>query len=381
MKILSALEYWWRHSLVYPVLRKIFSNAEKSIPLDLRSTGSILILRYDRIGDMIVTTPIFKALKKTHPHLKIGVFASKANAEIIQNNPNIDRVHILHPRWWLLWREIKNACNENYDVVLNLVFNRTTSGGILSNLIAPNGIKIGQGAEKYRFYFNVLLELSRQSSHMIEILVSIIHRVFDIQLEVHTLHYDILLDDTTNKKVEEFQAAHNLQRRLQLEKNKIPYILFNLSANDEVRKLSQEQALRIGEHLGANPTLRTLLLHAPEDSLMLSVKCRLIQKAHCLSFPEKGNASLLEIAAIIQNASLVITPDTSIVHFASAFKTPLLGFYTSMQDVHEWLPFQVKNRIVLSEKHRPTSSIPVQQMIDAVDDFIRTIMVQKDIAE
>jgi ADP-heptose:LPS heptosyltransferase len=103
---------------------------------------------------------------------------------------------------------------------------------------------------------------------------------------------------------------------------------------------------------------------------MVSVKQNLVQRTTCVSFPGQRDASLLEIAALIEGAFAVITPDTSIIHFASAAKTPVLGFYTQMQDVHEWLPHQVKNRLVLSSQNEPTSAIPISNMIQAIDDFL-----------
>jgi ADP-heptose:LPS heptosyltransferase len=371
--MIIQLEYWWRHHVVYPVLRNIFRNAERSIPIDIQSIKSILILRYDRIGDMIVTTPIFKGLKDAHPHLRIGVFASKANAEIIQNNHNVDTVYILSASWWQTWKEIKRAQKEQYDVVLNLVFNRTTSGGVLANLVAPNGIKVGQGDMKYKFYFNILLKLTRQSNHMVETLASIIKMVFNVHINPDQLTYDIVIDNKTRKTIQSYWVKHNLQPRLLSENKGIPYIVFNLSANDSVRRISTEQALLTGEFLSSDTSFQTLLLHAPKDLIMLKAKQQLIEKTRCLPFPEQGTASLLEIAAIIKGAAAVITPDTSIIHFASAAQTPIIGFYTSMQDVHEWLPFHVKHKIVLSDKNQATSSIPFEDMMKALQEFISTL--------
>ena len=369
------MEYWWRHHIVYPVLRGIFRNAEKNVPIDIQSIKSILILRYDRIGDMIVTTPVFKGLKDAHPHLRIGVFASKANAEIIQNNHNVDTIHILSASWWQMWKEIKRARKEQYDVVLNLVFNRTTSGGVLANLVAPDGIKIGQGDTKYRFYFNILLRLTRQSDHMVETLASIIKMVFNVHLNPDQLTYDIIIDRKTREVIQAYWTKHNLQPRLLSGNKGIPYIVFNLSANDSVRRISAEQAFLTGEYLSSNTSYQTLLLHAPNDLIMLKAKQRLIEKTRCLPFPEQGTASLLEIAAIIKGAAAVITPDTSIIHFASAAQTPIIGFYTSMQDVHEWLPYKVKYRIVLSENKKPTSEIPIRDMMKALQEFILTLQL------
>ena len=57
--------------------------------------NSILVLRYDRIGDMVVTTPLFRALKKGFPDAEFCVLASQTNAAVIRNNPYIDQIYVL----------------------------------------------------------------------------------------------------------------------------------------------------------------------------------------------------------------------------------------------------------------------------------------------
>ena len=282
---------------------------------------------------------------------------------------------MLHSNWIKLISEIMKARRKKYEVVLNLIFNRTTSGGILANILSPSGIKIGQGEEKYRFYFNRLLKFSRNKNHMIETFVFIIQEVFNIKLIPEQLKYDIFIDEKTKKNITTYLAKYNLQRRDYSSAGKSFYIVFNLSAYDSVRRISIEQAYSIGDHLGSNTLFRTVLLHAPKDSLMLSIKQALVKNSRCLSFPDQRDASLLEIAALLEGAAAVITPDTSIIHFASATNTPVIGFYTHMQDAHEWLPYQVKNRVVLSSENEPTSAIPIPKMIHAIDDFIREIEI------
>jgi hypothetical protein len=44
--------------------------------------------------------------------------------------------------------------------------------------------------------------------------------------------------------------------------------------------------------------------------------------------------------------------------------------------VHEWLPHQVKNRLVLSSKNEPTSAIPISNMIHAIDDFLLELDIE-----
>jgi ADP-heptose:LPS heptosyltransferase len=211
---------------------------------------------------------------------------------------------------------------------------------------------------------------------MIEIFVFIINKVFAIQLKPDQLSYEIFIDEKTKNTVSMYLTKYNLTPRDHFFAEKSFYIVFNLSANDSVRRISTEQAYSLGNHLGSMTSFRTVLLHSPNDHTMLEVKQNLVNNSNCLSFPERGSASLLEIASLIEGALAVVTPDTSIIHFASATTTPVVGFYTKMQDVHEWLPHRVKNHIIISAENEPTSSILILDMIDAINDFIKELNIE-----
>ena len=46
-----------------------FLTHKKAISFDIKKSNSVLILKYDRIGDMIVTTPLIRELKLSLIHI------------------------------------------------------------------------------------------------------------------------------------------------------------------------------------------------------------------------------------------------------------------------------------------------------------------------
>ncbi len=364
--IIARLEWLFRHAVVYPLFRLVFQNLQFDRTLDLKSIDKLLILRYDRIGDMIVTTPIMRALKARHPSLRIGIVTSPANAEIIAHDPHVDEIHVLHTNWLRLMKEVLRARRMRYDVVLNFIFNRTTSGGILANLIAPKGFKVGQGAEKYRFYFNRLLTLDRSSQHMVEVLASYIQQVFGFAISREELLLSIAIDDSSVESVQSFLDRQSISPHR--------FILVNISATDEVRQISQEQMHLIVEHLCMHhSTLRVVMISAPHDRRMAENVARLFREERVEVFPEHRTARLLEIAALLKIARCVITPDTSIVHFACAVQTPVLGLFSPLQITHEWLPYNVKHVAVRAGHGQPVRAIPAETIRLSIDGFLKEL--------
>ena len=69
------------------------------------------IIRIDRLGDMILTLPIIKSMKSINPSIKIHVFASAKNAQVIQNFKYIDKIFNIS--------DGKKFNKEKYDLILN----------------------------------------------------------------------------------------------------------------------------------------------------------------------------------------------------------------------------------------------------------------------
>jgi len=53
----------------------------------------VLIIRADNIGDLVCTTPVFSALKKTYPHMQLDVLVNSYNLAVLFQNPDIDHVY------------------------------------------------------------------------------------------------------------------------------------------------------------------------------------------------------------------------------------------------------------------------------------------------
>src|SRR3989338_9782191 len=54
----------------------------------------ILIIRNDKIGDLVTSTPVFRELRKNFPIAKIIFISSKSAKQIVEKNKNIDEILI-----------------------------------------------------------------------------------------------------------------------------------------------------------------------------------------------------------------------------------------------------------------------------------------------
>jgi len=82
-------------------------------------------------------------------------------------------------------------------------------------------------------------------------------------------------------------------------------------------------------------------------------------------------SAILDAAALINRLNLIITPDTSIVHIASAFNKPIVTIHENNQDSYQlFAPTSSLNKTVFSPKKDTLEGYDVQKVIEYANQFI-----------
>lgn len=77
----------------------------------------ILIIRFSSLGDVVLTTPVPRLLKKKYPNSEIHFITKKIYSSIYNNNINVDKVIEFSNN---LFEAYNNLKKENYDLVIDL---------------------------------------------------------------------------------------------------------------------------------------------------------------------------------------------------------------------------------------------------------------------
>jgi heptosyltransferase III len=85
--------------------------------------------------------------------------------------------------------------------------------------------------------------------------------------------------------------------------------------------------------------------------------------------PSPETRSIFDVGAILRRLSLLVTPDTALVHAASCFNVPVAGLYRS-DPVHleRFFPYGVPHRLAVSPTSR-VADIPVEAVLAAVREL------------
>ena len=275
------------------------------------SIKSILFLRYDgKIGDMIVNSLMFREIKKVYPDIKIGVVARGAAMDIIKDNPNVDRIY----EYYKDRKKIKDLAlkikEEKYDLLIDFSEMLRVNQMMLINLCGAR-INIGLDRKDWEL-FDLSIESGKDfkwTEHITKRYLAYLIKL-GLKKENINISYDIYLKD--EKKYEVFFNEIKESKK----------IILNPYGASKHKSFNVETLENIITYL-KDKDIAIILTYFGDKYKELEF---LEKKYKYVYMPQKIE-SILDTAILIKESDYVISPDTSIVHIASAFNKKMITVY------------------------------------------------------
>ncbi|MFX0200868.1 MAG: glycosyltransferase family 9 protein, partial [Candidatus Hodarchaeota archaeon] len=74
-----------------------------------QTINSVLLIRLDHLGDVLLTTPAIKSLKRQFPDARITMVVKEWSFDAVKNNPHIDEIIVFNPSWAVSSQENGNT--------------------------------------------------------------------------------------------------------------------------------------------------------------------------------------------------------------------------------------------------------------------------------
>ena len=279
--------------------------------LEDNNIKSILFLRYDgKIGDMVVNSLMFREIRKVYPNIKIGVVARGAAMDIIKDNPNIDKIYEYHKDR----KKIKDLAlkikEEKYDLLIDFSEMLRVNQMMLINLCGAS-FNIGLDRKEWKL-FDLSIESDKDfkwTEHITNRYLAYLIKL-GLKKENIDISYDIYLKD--EKKYEVFFNEIKESKKL----------ILNPYGASKHKSFSIETLEKIINHL-KNRDIAIILVYFGDKYKELEF---LEKKYNNIYMPQKIE-SILDTAILIKKSDYVISPDTSIVHIASALNKKMITVY------------------------------------------------------
>lgn len=159
---------------IYLQLRTLLLKVAKillfpNIQIKYKSIQKIIVIRIDRIGDMVLTTPFLQSLRSTFPKAEIAVLANSYNSLILANNPDVNKVFIYEKKQSILEKIgfLLKLRRGGFDLVFDMLLGYQLKTALIALCIGRK-YRIGFEIAGRNIFFNLDGPSGKAKKHIVE---------------------------------------------------------------------------------------------------------------------------------------------------------------------------------------------------------------------
>ncbi len=273
-----------------------------------------LVVRFSSIGDIVLTTPVVRHLKKQVDNAEVHYLTKQSFAPLLETNPYIDKVHAFNGDMKTC---LKGLREEGFDYIIDLHHNTRTAR-----------IKFGLK----RMDFSVR-KLNVQKWLLVNFKVNRLPDMHMVDRNMETISSFI-------EESDEGGLDYFIPQEGQIQLSQLPepfrngYTGLSIGAQHETKKLPLGLLIELCNKL----THPVIILGGPGD--------RETGESILAALPGKpllnscGNYSIHQSASLVQQARLLITHDTGLMHIGAAFGKKIITIWGNTVPAFGMSPFK-----------------------------------------
>jgi heptosyltransferase-2 len=280
----------------------------------MANLAKILILRFSSIGDIVLTTPVIRCVKQQVPGAEVHYCTKRGFATLTENNPYIDKRYYLDKSLPELIHQLRA---ERYDYVIDLHNNLRTSL-----------IKRALGVRSYSFnklnwqkWLYVRLHINRMpNQHIVDRSMATV-KPLGVVNDNQGLDYFVPANDQVS--VQTLPVSHQSG-----------YVAYAIGGQHATKRLPVERVIELCRQIDRP----VLLLGGKEDRVVGDTVVQAIGGK--LIYNACGQYNLNQSASLVQQAQLVFSHDTGLMHIAAALRKKVYAIWGNTVPEFGMYPYQ-----------------------------------------
>lgn len=291
-----------------------------------KGVQKVLVIQLGALGDLLCTTPLFRAIKVTYPHVQVHVLCLQKISIVLKNNPSVDQVHFYDktPRR----RLIRMLRQERFDWSINslpgafasviglwaLVPHRINTPskfhGVLVWLLgffSPHGSSYPLGTHTYAHYMKLA-------------------RYMNVQPVSYAI--DFFPDEIPSSKLPAF-AKISAGRQI----SNAAFVILNITAGNSVKEWPLEKFVALADSIMERKNA-SVVFSTTDVGLVKRATGLVKHPDRCM---DASSLTLGELGNICKNAAAFISVDTGPMYVAFAMYCPIVVI-TGPIDPREQIP-------------------------------------------
>ncbi len=310
---------------------------------------NILIVKLSAIGDVLMATPVPRALKERLPDSRIAWLVEEKSREVVDGNPYVDEVIVLpRARWQTMLAQgkrlaaarelatfIRDLRRRRFDLAIDL--QSLLRSGLMTWLSgAPYRLGRVPSREGNRFFLTHAVEARDDYVRASELNLEVLSA-----LRIQPSSYDLILD---------VPREHDAWAERFLREEELPpgaeIATLSPATAGANRHWTEEGFAAVADRLKDEYQLTSVLLGGPADEPMMR---RIAGLAQSRPLVAAGRATYKQSSALIRRSRILISVNTGLLRVGLAMKTPTIALFgpTSPADLRQ------EERITVIQKPFP----------------------------
>ncbi len=273
-----------------------------------KTPRKILIVRFSSIGDIVLTTPVIRCLKK-QLNCEVHFLCKESYRNILESNPYLDKIFTIKKNVTEVIRSLKA---ENYDAIIDLHKN-----------IRSLQLKLRLQKKVYTFdkiniqkWLIVTLKINKLPH--IHIVERYLDAVRPIGVEDDGAGLDYFIPEQDHIDVAAFFQANLPDEKITVFPD--TYLALIIGAAHFTKRMPESLLIRI-----CNMVDKPIVLLGGAEEKGLADK--VIAQSGGRIVNACGQLNLHQSASLVKQAGLVITNDTGLMHIAAAFQKDVISVW------------------------------------------------------
>jgi ADP-heptose:LPS heptosyltransferase len=261
----------------------------------------ILVIRFSSIGDIVLTTPIVRCLKQQLPDAQVHFLTKDQYLPLLKENPYIDKIHIINSKVTDILVDLKA---ERYDFIVDLHKNLRSSRVKMS--LGVDSGSFNKLNKKKWLLTNLKIDLLPK--------IHIVDRYFGAVKKLNIKNdgqgLDYIIPESDKVSLSDYFPDEFLNG----------YYVLVVGSKQQTKQMPLEKMMEFC----TKAKLPVVLLGDKSDSIKAQPISNMLGEK---VFNGCGVFTINQSASVIQQAKVVITPDTGLMHIAAALKKKVISVW------------------------------------------------------
>ncbi|MBI1974283.1 MAG: glycosyltransferase family 9 protein [Candidatus Zambryskibacteria bacterium] len=284
----------------------------------------LVIPQFKRIGDIVCSTPVFRAIKEKYPESRITVIVSSMAAGVLKNNPRVDEIIIVEDYWHKFPELVRKIRRGNFKWGVSLSGTALSSTLFFLSLI-PNRLKITRPnkslAEALSDWMTNFKEEYKELTYLPLFYLKML-RHLGIDNENYTK--EIYAGYEAEAKMKKFLATNGV-----MEKDKL--IGISLTAGNNVKEWGDDKFESLAREISKKYPIKIAFIGSFYEKERVGNFVRKLGSGS--KYIDAAGLSLEELVVLMKNFSVFISVDTGPTHIAHALGVPLIDILGPVNDI------------------------------------------------